>query len=213
MKYSQYFDRRKNTFERSYSMILENINEDKPYTIVELGTSRSFVSGGIAGCMNPDPSYWYPESPERWDWGAGIFTKVFSENLADKNIKLYTIDPSPQAIRIVTTMCSTDKVNIIKDYSTPVLKSFESKIDFLYMDHMESGEDACIKHLEDSKLIIERDLMSENGIILIDDVGDNITQTKGKYSIPYLLENGFSMVLHEYQVLLVKTPKVDKENL
>jgi hypothetical protein len=44
--------------------------------------------------------------------------------------------------------------------------------------------------------------MSENGVILIDDIGDNITHTKGKYSLPYLLENGYKQVLAEYQVLL-----------
>ena len=67
---------------------------------------------------------------------------------------------------------------------------------------MESSEAACIQHLKDSKLIVEKDIMAPNGIILIDDVGDNITLTKGKYSIPYLLENGYELMMHEYQVLL-----------
>jgi len=70
------------------------------------------------------------------------------------------------------------------------------------MDHMESGEEACIQHLNDAKQIVEKDIMSENGIILIDDIGDNITNTKGRYSIPYLLENGYRQVIGEYQVLL-----------
>ena len=74
--------------------------------------------------------------------------------------------------------------------------------DFLYMDHMESSEEACRQHLEDIKIVIEHDLMSGDGIILVDDVGDNITRTKGKYSIPYLIENGYEKLVHEYQVLL-----------
>lgn len=69
---------------------------------------------------------------------------------------------------------------------------------------MESGEEACIQHLEDSKIIVERNLINPNGIILIDDIGDNTTNTKGKYSIPYLLKNGFVSIIHEYQVLLKK---------
>ena len=205
MKYSEFLGRRKNTFEKSYELIKNNINTSQKYNVVELGTSRSFVNGDCQGCMNPDPKFWLPGSPEKWDWGAGIFTKVFLDNLNNENYLLYTVDPSEAACNIVYTMCKgNDNLKIIKDYSTNFLKCIDFKIDFLYMDHMESSEEACIKHLEDCKLIIEKNLISENGIILIDDVGDNIFNTKGKYSIPYLLQNGFVKVLHEYQVLLIK---------
>ena len=206
MKYSQYFDRRKNTFENAFSLIKKYQGSDQPYTIVELGTSRSFVNGGYPGCCSPDPVFWSPSTPEKWDWGAGIFTKVFSENLQGSKYQLYSIDPSSDAIKIVTTMCKDESVHVVQDYSTNFLRNFKGKIDFLYMDHMESGEAACNQHLEDSKLIVEMDLMSPNGVILIDDVGDNITNTKGKYSIPFLLENGYQKVLHEYQVLMTRSP-------
>jgi hypothetical protein len=186
-------------------MVINNMKESQIYNIVELGTSRSYVTGGIDGCLNPDQKYWQKDNPSSWDWGAGIFTKVFSDNLKDKNIKLYTIDPDNNANIIVTTMCGNNKnVVIIKDYSSNFLNSIDFKIDFLYMDHMESSEEACLQHLEDAKIIIEKDLLSKNGIILIDDVGDNIIQTKGKYSIPYFIENNFKIILHEYQVLMIK---------
>lgn len=205
MKYLEYFGRRENTFNKSFELIKKHINGGKKYLIVELGTSRSFVSGGFEGCMNTDPKYWQPNNPESWDWGAGIFTKVFSENLKGENFIIHTIDPDDNAISIVNTICNGEKnVNIIKGYSTDFLNNLNEKIDFLYMDHMESSEEACIKHLEDSKIIVERNLISPNGIILIDDIGDNVTNTKGKYSIPYLLENGFVTIIHEYQVLLMK---------
>lgn len=207
MKYSEYFDNRKNTFEKSYELILENMDPEHttPYNIVELGTSRSFVSGKYQGCMKTDIMYWRPNDPHYWDWGAGIFTKVFSDNLEGKNYNLYTIDPNYNAIKIVNTMCGANKhVKIIHDYSTEFLKNIDFKIDFLYMDHMESSEEACVQHLADSKYIIENGLMSENGVILIDDIGDNVTNTKGKYSIPYLIENGYKPIVAEYQVLLQK---------
>jgi len=205
MKYSEYFDNRKNTFEKSYELILENMDPEHTYNIVELGTSRSFVSGKYQGCMRADTCYWRPNDPHYWDWGAGIFTKVFSDNLEGKNYNLYTIDPNRDAIKIVNTMCGANKhVKIIYDYSTEFLKNIDFKIDFLYMDHMESSEEACVQHLADSKYIIENGLMSENGVILIDDIGDNVTNTKGKYSIPYLIENGYTQIVAEYQVLLQK---------
>ena len=77
MIYNEYFDRRNNTFKKSYELILQNMeNKNGTYNIVELGTSRSFVSGGHDGCSSPEQHYWKPHNPEMWDWGAGIFTKV-----------------------------------------------------------------------------------------------------------------------------------------
>ena len=205
MKYSEYFGRRKNTFEESYNHVVSSMKEKDEYTIVELGSSRSFVTGGKPGCMNPDVRYWNPDRPEDWDWGAGVFTKVFAENLKDKNCKIYTVDPDNNANFIVSTMCKDYKnVNIYKGYSTDFLKSFSDKIDLLYMDHMETSEASAIQHLEDIKLVINNKLMSENGIILIDDIGGDSTNGKGKYSIPYLLNEGYKKSRDEYQVLMVK---------
>lgn len=208
MIFNNFFDRRKNTFEKSYELILQNMkNKGKKntYNIVELGTSRSFVTGGVQGCLSPDPIYWYPNRPELWDWGAGIFTKVFAENLEGQNYKLHTVDPSKEANTIVKTMCSEyDEVKIHLTDSTHFLNSFTEKIDFLYMDHMETSEEAAILHLTDAKLIVDKKLMSENGIILIDDIGPDIIGGKGKYSIPYLLDNGYKIIIHEYQVLMIR---------
>lgn len=203
MKYLEFFGRRKNTFEKTYNLIRDNIHDT--YTIVELGSSRSFVNGGNLGCMLTNIEYWKPDKPEIWDWGAGIFTKVFAENLKDTNCKIITIDPDISANFIVTTMCKEYNNVIIKqEYSTDFIKSFSGKIDFLYMDHMETSEESALQHLEDIKIIINKDLMSENAIILIDDVGNDNTYGKGKYSIPFLLNNGYKILIHEYQVLMVK---------
>jgi len=205
MIYSNYFDRRKNTFEKSYELIMKNIKENICYNIIELGCSRSFVTGGLEGCMSTNIEYWNPNEPKLWDWGAGIFTKVFLENLKEVNHKLYTIDPNSDAIAIVKVICNNyENVSIIQDYSTNFINNFNDKIDFLYMDHMETSEEAAKQHLEDAKIIIEKDLMNKNGIILIDDIGYNIVDGKGKYSIPFLLENGYEIVIHEYQVLMKK---------
>ena len=205
MKYSEYFGRRKNTFEESYNHVLSSMKEKDEYTIVELGSSRSFVTGGLEGCLSTNIKYWNPNEPKLWDWGAGIFTKVFLENLKEVNHKLYTIDPNSDAIAIVKVICNNyENVSIIQDYSTNFINNFNDKIDFLYMDHMETSEEAAKQHLEDAKIIIEKDLMNKNGIILIDDIGSNIVDGKGKYSIPFLLENGYEIVIHEYQVLMKK---------
>jgi hypothetical protein len=137
-------------------------DKNRTYNIVELGSSRSFVTGGVPGCMSPDTKYWYPNNPNLWDWGAGIFTKVFAENLKGQKCNIYTVDPDINANIIVTVMCDEYKnVTICKTYSTNFLLDFNDKIDFLYMDHMETSEEAAIPHLVDVKLIIDKNMMSE----------------------------------------------------
>jgi hypothetical protein len=87
--------------------------------------------------------------------------------------------------------------------STDFLNNFNDKIDLLYMDHLESGELACKVHLQDAKIVIEKNLMKDDGIILIDDCPEDQIG-KGKYSIPYLLNNGYMTLIHQYQMILKK---------
>lgn len=72
------------------------------------------------------------------------------------------------------------------------------------MDHLESGEEACKTHLIDSKLIIEKDLMAKKSLILIDDTTPVSNGGKSLLSLPYLIDNGYKKIIHEYQVLLSK---------
>ena len=69
---------------------------------------------------------------------------------------------------------------------------------------MESSEDACKQHYIDAKYIVENNLMNSNSFILIDDCKTDTIYNKSKYSIPYLLDNGFEIILNEYQCLLKK---------
>ena len=194
MLYEEYLDQRKDTFKKTFDLIKDKDN----IVIVELGTSRSFTSWGI----NSDINSWCPDDPSKWGWSDGCFTRLFADNLKDKNFIIYTIDPCPNAINVVKTMVGdNNKIKIIKTTSTEFLNNFNQKIDLLYMDHLESGQEACLIHLEDSKLILEKDLMNDDGIILIDDCPEG-RQGKGKLSIPYLLENNYSKILHQYQVIL-----------
>ena len=69
--------------------------------------------------------------------------------------------------------------------------------------------------LEEAKVIVARDLILEGGYILIDDVKNQTPQKfgaasklgKSQYSLPFLLENGFELVMDEYQALLRKKDK------
>ena len=64
--------------------------------------------------------------------------------------------------------------------------------------------------LEEAQIIVRRRLVSPRGRILIDDVrnpaarqpGESSGLGKSKYSLPFLLANGFRLEMSEYQVLL-----------
>jgi len=199
MKYEQYLRQRKNTFKKAWDCI----RDKNDIVIVELGTSRSFKSWGISS----DDKDWYPDEPEKWAWSDGCFTRLFADNLKGKNYTIYTIDPCPSAIKVVKTMIGdsedSHRVKILQMKSTEFLENFNDKIDLLYMDHLESGEEACQVHLIDSKIVIDKQLMKDDGIIFIDDCPEGKTG-KGKYSIPYLLENGYEKIIHEYQMILTR---------
>ena len=201
MKYEDYLRQRRNTFKETFNML----KDKNDIVIVELGTSRSFKSWGISS----DEKDWYPDEPEKWAWSDGCFTRLFADNLEGKNYIIYTIDPCPKAMKVVKTMIGeNNRVKTLEMKSTDFLSNFThseatGKIDLLYMDHLESGEEACEVHLTDSKIIIEKDLMSDDGIILIDDCPEGQVG-KGKYSIPYLLQNGYDKIIHEYQMILSK---------
>lgn len=196
MKYEEYLEQRKTTFKKGWDCI----KDKNDLVIVELGTSRSFKSWGISS----DEKDWYPDNPEKWAWSDGCFTRLFADNLEGKNYTIYTIDPCPNAISVVKTMIGdNNRVKILQMKSTDFLKNFNDKIDLLYMDHLESGEEACQVHLTDCKIVIDKQLIKDDGIIFIDDCPKGKTG-KGKYSIPYLLENGYEKIIHEYQMILTR---------
>lgn len=188
-------------------------NDNLSPTIVELGTSRSFVCGRFEGCNLDDIKYWEPYNPEKWDWSAGIFTKVFS-NLFP-NSKFHTVDFEKSHINRCKIM-NQDRNNITYHVSSSedFLNNFDQKIDLLYLDtgDMTPIEDTAQLHLREAKIIVEKDMIANDGIILIDDVksvvpkhyGEISDLGKAKYSIPYFLENGFKIVMDEYQTILVK---------
>ncbi len=186
--------------------------------IVELGTSHSFVHGGLEGCDSDDIRYWNPNKSEDWDWGAGFFTRMAAESLAHLNPTIYTIDQ--QALAIKRCRIMTDSFQSIIQYRRTSSENFlrtcdlVQKIDLLYLDtgYVWPAEPTAQLQLREAKVVVERNLIAPNGIILIDDVqnqtplkfGDHTKNGKARYSIPYLLANGFELIADEYQVILRK---------
>ena len=173
--------------------------------VVELGTSRSFVSGHQRGCMVNDRRYWQPSRPKAWDWGAGLFTRMAAEHLAPRSPRIHTVDVSPDAIAI-SRVITADFAWLITYHvlaSEQFLSSFEHPIDLLYMDTGETGPEASLLHLREATIVVRRELLSPHAIVLIDDVDvPGQPASKGTLSIPYFRAHGFDVVRSGYQAVL-----------
>ena len=215
--YIHYFGRIPLQRDITFKFCLDHINKiTGNKVILELGTSRSFTDGRFPGCNSDDITYWEPNNPEKWDWSAGCFTTFFSK-LTDENTYITTVDIVKNHIdrcKYMTNDCK-NKINYVINSSENVLNSVPSKsVDLLYLDtgDMTPIEPTAQLHLREAKIIVEREILTDNGIILIDDVrnytpklnGEISDYGKAKYSIPYFIENGYEIVMDEYQVILQK---------
>ena len=200
MKYEEFLGRRLSTFKKTFEICQEILETRGELNIVELGTTRSFRED----IFTTDIEYYSPQ-PEVWDWGAGSFTKVFADNLPQATI--YSVDPLPEAVFVAKTICKDNRnVMIYQSTAEFFLKSMPkpNKIDLLYMDHLESGEEACETHLKDVKYAIENDLLSKESLILHDDVNTPDGESKSIYSIPYLKKQGYREIMADYQSLMYR---------
>jgi len=179
--------------------------------IAELGTTRSFRDGETAQSRRK----WRPKEPAVWDWSAGCFTRVASEIVAGAGAKIYSIDLSKDALKVSKTMCS-DYLSFVEYQQTSseeFLKSFSGTIDLLYLDTGNMDEETAELHLREAEILAKSAVLKPDSLVLIDDVrnpymkihnGEPSDYGKSKYSIPYLVENGFEIVMDEYQVIMRK---------
>ncbi len=157
-----------------------------------------------------------PHNPEHWDWSAGCFTRTAAECLAHLSPEIHTIDLDSEAIYRCKIMTDEYK-HLIRYYITSseaflMNCNFKNGIDLIYLDtgYMNPIEPTAQLQLREAIIIVQRNLLAPNGIILIDDVrnqnvlNDNSGMGKSKYAIPYLLENGFEIIEDGYQVILRK---------
>ena len=202
------FKGRYHSFKYIYDMLVNKYNVDNErLCIVELGTSRSFVNGSYEGCLSPNIKYWEPNCPEKWDWGAGIFTRLMCEGFQDINHELHTVDLDINHLQISLHMTNEFKDTYYHHTSSEnFLNIFPRQCDLIYLDTGNIDEETAQLQLRESRKLVEKDLVKNGGFILIDDVRHRMNESggKAKYSIEFLQENGYKIVMDEYQVLLQK---------
>jgi len=215
LTFLKYFQKIPKSRYYSFKYALTHFSVYKKQSILELGTSRSYVDGRFEGCDKDDTKYWEPDNPEKWDWSAGLFTRVFAEHLDGTMFFLDTLDSNSYHLKRCKNILGpkySKNVTFIHSKSEDYLKTTDKKYDIIYMDtgDMTPVEDTALLQLTEAYQIVERELLNENGLIIIDDVrnptpknaGEQSNYGKAKYSIPYLLEQGFEIVVDEYQVIL-----------
>lgn len=195
----------------------DKFRENKEKVIVELGTIRSYVHGGLPGCNTDNPSLWDKNCPENWDWGAGCFSRIAAEELKDCDIEIHTVDLIASHINRckIITQDLKEVFNYHISCSLDFLKNFSKRIGLLYID---TGDMTPIDHTanhqyQEALIIVSRNLVSDKGIIVIDDVanttplkfGEKSKYGKAKLSLPYFEQNGFKKVMDEYQIILERT--------
>lgn len=211
------FDEKPKSRYETFLKAFEHFEATSGKIIVELGTTRSFVHGGHPGCNKDDIRFWMPNDPENWDWSAGCFTRIAAECLLHIHPEIHTVDSEGAAINRCKIM-TADFSAIIHYHPTTSERflrtcSFENGIDLIYLDtgYMNPIEPTAQLQLREAKIIVERNLLAPNGLILIDDVRNQNVQNansdlgKSKYAIPYLLANGFEIIEDGYQVIMKKT--------
>lgn len=199
--YRELIGRRYETFHRTFELFLRQRGK----VVVELGTSRSFVPGGVEGCMINDPRYWNPDDPTTWDWGSGLFTRLCAHHLGHRKPIIHSVDISTDALEISRVICEPylHLVQYHQESSEDFLQRFAGPIDLLYMDAGEADEGAEELHVREARIVVERQLVPKKGLVLVDDVDmPEGYVSKGEKSIPYLVENGYEILVEDYQVLL-----------
>jgi len=76
----------------TFNVAFEHFARTGGKVVVELGTTRSFVHGGLPGCNSNDVRYWKPKKPQNWDWSAGCFTRTAAKCLAHLLPEIHTVD-------------------------------------------------------------------------------------------------------------------------
>lgn len=209
----QYFKKEPLNRYYTFKYCFDYLNTLEKCKVVEMGTSRSFVDGRFPGCNMNQTRFWEPNNPEKWDFGAGCFTYLCAELVPKCQLK--TLDLMSNHIKRCKHMTQNFKnIEYFVTSSEKFLQNLNEKQDLIYMDtgDMTPIEPVAQLHLREAKIIVEKDLIKPGGLILIDDVrnptpkkfGETSDFGKAKYSIPYLLDNGFKLVMDEYQVILKK---------
>tara|TARA_R110000751_G_scaffold237113_1_gene338210 strand:- start:4017 stop:4628 length:612 start_codon:yes stop_codon:yes gene_type:complete len=142
------------------------------------------------------------------DYGAGYSTKIFAECIKEFGGELYSIDTNNEFVDFAKSITDPilPEVNYILGNSIEVLKTFNKKIDLLYLDSMDCPPegDASKSQIHNlNEYYSAKDKLTDNCVILIDDVGfDN--GGKALITNEILKNENYNCLLKHQQVVWVR---------
>mmetsp|Transcript_67514 Transcript_67514/g.166781 ORF Transcript_67514/g.166781 Transcript_67514/m.166781 type:complete len:1140 (+) Transcript_67514:85-3504(+) len=168
------------TFASAFRLFEQNSGR----TVVELGTTRSFVGGHYDGCnggcfdggcsKDEVDRLWRPHDPSFWDWGAGVFGRMAATCLRHvEGVEQYQVDINhAHLMRALHINADMDHVQFVHGSSLDFLADFTEQIDLLYLDTGDISpiEESALLQRREAEIIVERDLIRAGGLVLIDDV-------------------------------------------
>lgn len=149
----------------------------------------------------------------RYGDGWGTLNLKYYADYTDS--KFWSVDIDSNVLSIANTVVPSDhRLSYVCQDSIQFLKNFPKEIDFLLLDSYDyCGDEENVRRaheycLNEAKAAFPK--LSENAIVLIDDIFDISYNGKGKQAIPFLLNNGFELVHCFDSQALLKRKKVDK---
>jgi hypothetical protein len=207
--FRKWFHRVPQSREQTFGEVIRSLRKlNRPPLILELGTTRSFVDGRFPGCNSNDTRFWEPHVMDRWDWSAGIFTKVMATVFPDAEIT--TVDLARDHLERCRTVVSSRNVQFIHESSTRFLSRVQQTYDLIYLDTGDMTPIQPTAELQLAEAVEIPRILHPNGILLLDDVRSTVpmeagcTHSLGKayLSLPWLVDHGFYVCMDEYQTLL-----------
>jgi len=198
---------------QSFKYCIDYLSSIENPSILELGTTRSFVDGKYEGCNSANTKYWDKDNFSKWDFGGGCFTLLFGQ-LGYDFTTLDLISSHIDRSKFMTDSLGIKCTHVVSD-SCEFLRNTNKKFDLIYVDTCDMMPIIPTENvqLEECKIIVERELLKPNGLLLIDDVLNLTPREHGyldnKYgkstkSLPFLLQNEFKVVFEGYQYILKK---------
>ena len=163
-------------------------DDEKPATIVELGSMRSPLT--------------HPIGESRSCCGDGHSTYLFGES----GHRVFSIDVNPEATRIASVACAAlPNVSVVTGDGIEFLRGFTGPIDLLYLDAWDVVHDTPYAEKHAEAFDAARDKLAERHLVLIDDT-DIASGGKGRILIPRLDELGYKKVFDGRQTLYASFP-------
>src|SRR3990167_1439155 len=152
----------------------------EPLTIVETGTIRNFYNDG-----------------DGWS------TLMWQDLARNSGGQCWTCDVSRENLNFCRTVLKThnkndNNVSFVECDSVQFLKLFDKRIHLLYLDSLDTDEqlNCCVHQVNEAFAAINK--IYKKGLVLIDDIyDDKVFSGKGRFSVPFLLSNGFKILNYD----------------